>query len=834
MVLAFCVLAVLALVVMMAMPSFTKVGHGHTNMLTIHLLLELFAIMIAVLVVTVSWHTFDAQATRSANVLICGFLIVASCDLVHALTYEGMPPLLAPSSTPRAIFFWLMGRTFEVATMWLLAINWVPKLSRTLSLLLGLATSWLLVWFGSYHLDAFPLTFIEGQGVTPFKTFYEYSLCLLYLVCAVMLWQRATRSGQARYYLLALSSVVMGVGEISFTAYVSPSDFQNIFGHLYKVVAYALLFRATFIVSIRAPFETLRQSENLLRESELRMRSLSNNLPNCVVCQVVRERDGSKRFVYVSEAVEQLNGVRVEDVLRDPMVLFGQVVEEDLPRLAAAEQQSAERLEVFDATVRLRRSDGQLRWMQLTSAPRRLEDGRIVWDGVEIDITERKRAEEQIHQLAFYDELTRLPNRRLLIDRLQQALSASARNGQYGAVLFIDLDHFKILNDTKGHGMGDLLLIEVARRLKSCVRDGDTLSRLGGDEFVVVLETLGIHADEAAAQAEMIAEKIRGILSEPYLLKDYPHHTTPSIGIVLFQGHRENLEDLLKYADAAMYQAKTSGRNAIRFYDSALQLAIEARAILDGELHQALAKQQFRLHFQIQVDSLRRPLGTEALLRWEHPERGLVFPMQFIPLAEETGLIVPIGLWVLRSACAQLNAWQQNALTRDLTLAVNVSAKQFHQADFVAQVRSALQDSGAKPSQLKLEMTESIVLENIEDTISKMHEIKLLGVSFSMDDFGTGYSSLQYLKRLPLGQVKIDQSFVRDVATDQNDAAIVQTIIAMAEALGLNVIAEGVETEEQQQFLDLRGCHAFQGYLFGKPAPVGEFESALFKGGADR
>jgi len=759
---------------------------------------------------------------------------VASCDLVHALTYDGMPPFLAPSSTPRAIFFWLMGRTFEVATMWLLALNWVLPLSRRMSLLLGLAASWALVWFGSYHVDAFPLTFIKGQGVTPFKTGYEYSLCLLYLVVAVILWRRATPSGQSRYYTLALSCVVMGVGEISFTAYVSPSDFQNIFGHLYKLAAYALLFRATFIVSIRAPFAAVRQSESRLRESELRLRSLSNNLPNCVVCQVVQERDGSKRFVYVSEAVEQVNGVRAEDVLRDPMALYGQVVEEDLPRLAAAEQQSAERLEVFDATVRLRRSDGQLRWMQLTSAPRRLDDGRIVWDGVEIDVTERKRAEEQIHQLAFYDELTGLPNRRLLMDRLQQALSVSARNGLFGAVLFIDLDQFKTLNDTKGHGTGDLLLIEVARRLKSCMRDGDTLSRLGGDEFVVVLETLGIHADEAAAQAETIAEKIRGVVSEPYLLKEYPYRTTPSIGIVLFHGHQESLEDLLKHADAAMYQAKTSGRNAIRFYDSDMQFAIEARASLDDELHQALAKQQFRLHYQIQVDSLRRPLGAEALLRWEHPERGLVSPMQFIPLAEETGLIVPIGLWVLRSACAQLKAWQQNALTRDLVLAVNVSAKQFHQADFVAQVRRALIDSGARPSQLKLEMTESIVLENIEDTIRKMHEIKLLGVSFSMDDFGTGYSSLQYLKRLPLDQVKIDQSFVRDIATDQNDAAIVQTIIAMAEALGLNVIAEGVETEEQRQFLDLRGCHAFQGYLFGRPAPVGEFEGALLKGEGDR
>jgi diguanylate cyclase (GGDEF)-like protein len=414
-----------------------------------------------------------------------------------------------------------------------------------------------------------------------------------------------------------------------------------------------------------------------------------------------------------------------------------------------------------------------------------------------------------------------------LLDRLQQALAVSARNGRHGALLFLDLDHFKIVNDTRGHAMGDQLLIEVARRLRTCVREDDSVARLGGDEFVVVLEDLSSEADEAATQTELVAEKIRNELGQPYILKDYECLSTVSIGISLFFNHRESAEDLLMHADVAMYQAKAAGRNAIRFFDPQMQTALEVRAALEKDLRHALEKQQFRLYYQIQVDSLHRPLGAEVLLRWEHPERGLVSPMQFIPLAEETGLIVPIGLWVLQTACAQLKEWQNDALTRDLTLAVNVSAKQFHRADFVVQVQRVLLESGAQPSQLKLELTESIVLENVEDTISKMREIKALGVSFSMDDFGTGYSSLQYLKRLPLDQIKIDQAFVRDISTDPSDAAIVQTIIAMTEALGLDVIAEGVETQAQHEFLDLHGCHAFQGYLFGKPVPLDEFERLL-------
>jgi len=380
--------------------------------------------------------------------------------------------------------------------------------------------------------------------------------------------------------------------------------------------------------------------------------------------------------------------------------------------------------------------------------------------------------------------------------------------------------------------MGDRLLVEAARRLLLCVREIDSVARLGGDEFVVVLEELSAQAQEAAAQVESIVEKIRNELSKPYALNNYDYLSTASFGVNLFRGHQESIEDLLKHADIAMYQAKSSGRNAMRFYDPAMQTAIEARADLEDELRQALAKQQFCLHYQIQVDKHRRPLGAEVLLRWEHPKRGLVSPAEFIVITEETGLIIPIGLWVLQTACMQLKTWQHNALTRNLTLAVNVSAKQFRQRDFVSQVKSILLESGAQASNLKLELTESTVLENVEDTIIKMRELKTLGVSFSMDDFGTGYSSLQYLKRLPLDQIKIDQSFVRDITFDPNDDAIVQTIIAMTEALGLSVIAEGVETETQREFLDRHDCQAFQGYLFGKPLPLAQFEE-LIRGKAD-
>jgi diguanylate cyclase (GGDEF)-like protein len=389
-------------------------------------------------------------------------------------------------------------------------------------------------------------------------------------------------------------------------------------------------------------------------------------------------------------------------------------------------------------------------------------------------------------------------------------LASSARSGREGALLFIDLDNFKSLNDTLGHNIGDLLLQQVAQRLESCVREGDTVARLGGDEYVVMLKDLNADALEAAAQTEVIANKILLSLNQVYQLAEHEYHNSPSIGVTLFNNFYQAKEELLKQADIAMYQAKKSGRNTLRFFDLKMQVAINTRVELERDLNKAIEKQQFQLYYQIQVDSAHRPLGAEALIRWIHPERGLGSPLQFIPLAEETGQILPIGQWVLDTACAQIKTWQQNALTRDLVLAVNVSAKQFRQDDFVAQVQAAVQHNAINPDRLKLELTESMLLDNVEDTIATMSELKKIGVQFSLDDFGTGYSSLQYLKRLPLSQVKIDQSFIRDLATDSNDKAIVRTIIAMAQSLNLDVIAEGVETEEQRQFLLNNGCLKYQ------------------------
>ncbi|MGA7749126.1 MAG: EAL domain-containing protein, partial [Gallionella sp.] len=571
-------------------------------------------------------------------------------------------------------------------------------------------------------------------------------------------------------------------------------------------------------VAIHTDITARKQAEAIIDRNEKHFRRILETSPIAVRIAA----SSGRKVMFANQRYAQLINAEPDRVIgADPNQYYANLQDyEDVL------QQLDKGMTVTDKLVELRIPGARTVWALASYFRLEYENEPAVL-GWFYDVTKLKKAEQTIHQLAFYDALTQLPNRRLLMDRLHQAFSVSARNGRYGAVLFIDLDHFKVINDTKGHSIGDQLLIEVAKRLISCIRDGDTVSRLGGDEFLIVLAALSTNADEAALQAGMVAEKIRSALNESYTFDEYQYFITPSIGIVLFRGHQESIEDMLRYADTAMYQAKTSGRNTICFYDADMQANIEARADLENELRHAIAEQQFRLHYQIQVDNMNHSLGAEVLLRWDHPDFGMIYPLQFIALAEETGLIVPIGIWVLQTACAQLKTWQLDPLTRDLTLAVNVSAKQFRQAGFIDQVQRILLESGARPSYLKLELTESTVLEDVDDTITKMRELRLLGVSFSMDDFGTGFSSLQYLKRLPLDQIKIDQSFVRDITTDPNDAAIVQAIIVMTEALGLNVIAEGVETREQQEFLNLHGCHSFQGYLFSKPLPLDDFTALL-------
>ena len=436
-----------------------------------------------------------------------------------------------------------------------------------------------------------------------------------------------------------------------------------------------------------------------------------------------------------------------------------------------------------------------------------------------------KRSKAEIEHLAFYDHLTNLPNRLLLMDRVNHALSNIQRHKSYGALLFLDLDNFKTLNDTQGHDVGDLLLKQVAKRLTVSVRAHDTVARLGGDEFVVLLEDLSPHPLEAAELAKRIGTNLMSALTQPYVFAGQSHRSSASVGATLFGATDTSAADLLKQADIAMYKVKDRGRNDLCFFDPKMQADISAHAALEADLQTAVLQRQFVLFYQPQVAQSGAVIGAEVLIRWQHPTRGMVPPFEFIPVAEESELISQIGLWVLQTACLQLRIWQQCEATAHLQLAVNVSARQFRQNDFVGLVQCVIEDAGVAPQGLKLELTESLVLDNIDDTIAKMTALKALGVRFSMDDFGTGQSSLSYLTRLPLDQLKIDQSFVRNIGIKSSDGVIVQTIIGMANNLGLEVIAEGVETVAQQAFLALHGCTLYQGYLFGKPTPLADFET---------
>lgn len=424
--------------------------------------------------------------------------------------------------------------------------------------------------------------------------------------------------------------------------------------------------------------------------------------------------------------------------------------------------------------------------------------------------------------------LTRLPNRRLLLDRFKQAAASMAHSGKGAALLFIDLDKFKALNDSLGHEVGDQLLQQVAQRLIACVRESDTVSRLSGDEFVIILQNLDGEATVTATETEFIGAKVLASLNQPYQLSSHSYNIYPSIGAVLFDGSYRDVNELLKQADIAMYQAKKAGGNLLYFFDPDMQKTTMDRVHLEAELlHAITKKEQFQLYYQAQVDSFGWVIGAEALIRWISPERGIVSPIEFIPVAEESGLILPLGHWVMATACQQLASWAQQPETAHLTLAVNLSARQIRMPNFVDEVLALIDSTGVNPTKLKLEITESILLENLEDIIEKMTRLKDRGLNFSLDDFGTGYSSLQYLKRLPLDQLKIDQSFVRDLDDDSNDRAIVRTIIAMAKSLNLDVIAEGVETEAQLRRLKNKGCRQFQGYMFGRPVPIKEFDVAL-------
>lgn len=635
--------------------------------------------------------------------------------------------------------------------------------------------------------------------------------------------------------VIALYGYLAQWGHIGVEVHPLPGD--TVLSTWLKVVVVFVTVGAMLVMLISGIVDSLQTSiRRLRRVSEIAatdrryIRQLIDSAPEAIV--VFDMKLG--RFIDVNPQAEKLFGLgatRLKEMtpadVSPPLQENGrssaEMAREYLSRAAAGEMPVFEWLHV--------NSNGQSIPCEIR-LHRMPVEGAVQIRGSITDIRERRKSQAIIHSLALYDNLTGLPNRKLFQDRLRHTIAASERDQQYGALFFIDVDNFKNINDTSGHASGDFYLTVVAERLSACVAEGDTVARWGGDEFVVIAENLTGSLSEAARRAELLGEKIIASLAEPcenpYARGQYFQNTV-SVGLTLLYGHIHAPEELLKRADIAMYQAKMSGKNRLRNFDVRMQREIEEKLALENDLRRAASGGELQLYYQPQVDAQRVVFGAEVLLRWFHPQRGQVMPGDFIALAEETGDILPIGRWVIEAACTKLAQWQQHEATKHLVLSLNVSPRQFRDPQFVEYVTSTVRTTGINPQGLKLELTEGLMLDNIEETIGKMEALGKAGLSFCLDDFGTGYSSLSYLKRLPLSQIKIDQSFVRDIEIDANDAVLIRTIIGMASNLNLGVIAEGVEAEEQWQMLRAMGCGAYQGYYFGRPMPAAELEALIVR-----
>lgn len=644
------------------------------------------------------------------------------------------------------------------------------------------------------------------NGSYPFITLYPTTIAILYFLGTGPGLMAIVMSVASAYYLFITPNL--------------PYVLEN--GGLYMIGVYLIgAFLSTLVIYVLQRYaQSLQRTLTQLHDSESRFRSFmdSGNFLSWM-------KDEQGRYIYINQSYKEHFNAAPESWLgKSDFELFSQPTAELFWNNDQKVLQSNTGITVEE--IRTADNGESCCWLS-TKFPYIDSAGVRYVGGIAIDISERKAIEKQIENLAFHDPLTNLSNRRLLLDRLAHILDTSARHRRISALLFIDLDNFKTLNDTYGHNHGDQLLQQVAQRLQKNVRKGDTLARFGGDEFIILLEDISIQTLEASIIAKTIGEKILQLLGQPYLIDGNMHSITTSIGVTLLSDAKEDIDGPLKRADLAMYQAKAAGRNALRFFDPQVQAAMEERLLLEADLRIAIAEQQFVLHYQPQILGSEQLTGAEALIRWQHPKRGMVSPLEFISLAEETGLILKIGRWVLDEACTQLAKWANQATYAQLTIAVNVSSRQFNQPDFVEQVLATLKTTGADPRLLKIELTESLLVSNFEEIIQKMLALKAVGINFSLDDFGTGYSSLAYLKRLPLDQLKIDQSFIKDILTNSNDAVIAKTIIALANSLGLSVIAEGVETEAQRNFLTQHGCPAYQGYLFSRPLPISVFEKLM-------
>ena len=661
------------------------------------------------------------------------------------------------------------------------------------------------------------VAFATALQLDGFQASYELAFGLVNFTLAALLFLRSKRVQSRLLLWLGVAFFLLGVRELTCVLAVNVQAFIML-KHLYSVVAYAFICRAVFV-----GLQSYEHNRHALKTSQKEINELKMALDAHAIVAVTDSRGVITR---VNDKFCTISRYPREDLIgrTHKVINSGHHPKEFFTDLWS----TITRGEVWNGEVCNRAKDGSLYWVQSTIVPFFGKDGKPdQYVAIRADITSRKEAEAEAQRMALHDALTGLPNRRLMNDRLIKTIQSKERYPGFGAVLLMDLDHFKEVNDTLGHALGDELLRKIAQRLTDCVRKVDTVARLGGDEFVIILDKVGFDSASAIANTKHIGEKIRNALAEPYLLGVHQLNVTPSLGVVLFEAFDDDSEELIKQADIALYSAKEAGRNQLCFFEAALQEETNQRAMILQDLRKVLERDELVLFYQPVVNTEQKTLGFEALVRWFHPERGPISPVDFIPLAEQSGLIIPIGAWILESACQQLAQWNRQPERAHWTLAVNVSARQFNQVGFAEQIQEVLQRTGARADRLRLELTESMLHDNIDSTIVKMETLRQLGIRFSLDDFGTGYSSLSYLKMLPLDQLKIDKSFVDDIFDDPSHAAIARTIMALAKSLDLNVVAEGVETQQQLDWLLANGCKAFQGYFFSHPLPINEVEARL-------
>jgi len=798
-----------------AIPS-TPGSSGIANYLPLHAIMETVSIVIAMMVFAVGWNSHAGKTPGNLVLLACLFFAIGWLDFSHTASYGGMPDFFSPNGPDKHLNFWIVARLMAASALLIVTLRpWDRGISPAMKYVIFgslIVATGILNWVVVNYQDLLPDLFVPGQGLTPLKKTLEYLCIVINLVTVLLLWAKMRTPQPFNAPLLFAAAGVMAMSEFYFTLYTTMTGAYNVLGHIYKVISYLIIYRAVVVESIERPYLQLTQArENLALAVEASTTGMVMVDERGLITLTNAQIDAM--FGYPSGA---LIGSSIQELIPDAYrIQHNRLMQEYMRQ--PTERNMGKGRELFG-----RHKRGHDFRVEIGLTPIAGDDQRYVIASV-VDITTRVEHERRINQLINFDPLTGLPNRNLLHDRVSQAIHAASRTGTRIAILFLDLDHFKNVNDTLGHSTGDELLVEVGKRLKTLVRESDTVARIGGDEFVLVLPN--VQASDAGA----VAEKLLDSLSQPYQIGIHALASSTSIGIAMYPEDGTEFGVLCQYADIAMYRAKQDGRSGYRFFSAEMHLHTKRMLDLEGAMHQALEHEQFHLHYQPQlsVDG-RKVIGVEALLRWNHPELGTVSPAEFIPLAESNGQIIAIGTWVLRKAVQQLRAWLDAGLP-PMVMAVNLSAVQFRHPNLPALVTEILDDAQLAPEYLELELTEGVTMANPQAAIDVMDDLHGRGIRMSIDDFGTGYSSLSYLKKFKVYKLKIDQSFVRDIATDADDRAIVVAIVQMAHSMGFVAIAEGVETHAQQEFLSQQGCDEVQGYLFSRPLPANQIEDFVRK-----